>query len=115
MILQLQWQKQEDSFIRSTSHIIDDTKEANSSRTMVLKAQQLLLLLRRIIEEEPRQKLIREMGQDVAQAEVMEDDGSQTRRRVLLCSTGIMVIVLFSWQLLLQVYLLLGRGITVQI
>jgi hypothetical protein len=44
------------------------------------------------IEEETRQQLIGEMGK-VAQAEVVEDAGSKTRRRALLCA-GIMVILL---------------------
>jgi hypothetical protein len=44
------------------------------------------------IEEEARQKILGEIGQ-VMQAEIVEDDGTKSRRRVLLC-IGIMVIIM---------------------
>jgi hypothetical protein len=76
-----------------------EANQAESTR-MILEAQlvveedteRVAQQERERIEEEMRQKVIREIGQ-VAQAEVVEDDGTNTRRRALLCA-GIVVILL---------------------
>jgi hypothetical protein len=84
----------------SSSDLQFETENTVESTDMILKAQLVLeedteLLTqneREKIRKEARQSVIGEMGH-VAQAEVVEDDGSNTRRRALLCS-GIMVILL---------------------
>jgi hypothetical protein len=85
--------QQEDSTIFGvTDPQTYESNEAKSTR-MILEAQLVDQDDERDqMEEELRQKFQGELGQ-VAQAEVMEDDGSTTRRRALL-SIGILVILL---------------------
>ena len=84
----------------STNHF-DETNEAINSTRMILEAELCFdedSVRQAQIEEAARQRLLQELGQ-VPEAEVVEpkaenveDHGSQTRRRVLLCA-GIMVII----------------------
>jgi hypothetical protein len=80
-----------DSTIVGASDLHHETSTATSTR-MILQAQLVEEDERERIEEEMRQKFLREIGQ-VAQAEVVEADGTKSRRRALLC-IGIVVILM---------------------
>jgi viroplasmin and RNaseH domain-containing protein len=80
----------EDSTIVWNIDLQDKLNAANSTR-VILEAQLVEENEREQLEGEIRQKIHDELGQ-VAQAEIVEDDGSKTRRRVSLCA-GIVVIL----------------------
>jgi hypothetical protein len=74
----------------------EDETNQDKSALMTLEAQLVVEgdteRVREQIEEEARQKILGEIGQ-VAQAEVVEHDGTKSRRRVVLC-IGIMVVLM---------------------
>jgi hypothetical protein len=80
--------------------MVEDGTNQEKSALMTLEAQlvveedteRVAQQEREQIEEETRQKILGEIGQ-VTHAEVVEDDGTKSRRRALLC-VGIMVILL---------------------
>ena len=78
-----------------------ETSTVASSTRMIVEAQlveenereQLEEELRQNLEEELRQKIHEEERGQVAQAEVVQDDGSKTRRRALLCAGSVVILL----------------------